>query len=121
MNKVTNRISESNARILSDIQTLRSRAKLNVEEGAVTPSYGADRLEMIRLLNEALAIELLCVLRYKRDFFMAKGINSESSNAEFQAHATEEMAHADRLAKRITSLGGEPNFSPDGLIERSHA
>jgi bacterioferritin len=121
MNKVTSIISAANARILSDIQTLRNRAKLDIEQGAVTTGYGADREEVIGLLNEALATELVCVLRYKRHYFMAKGINSESVKAEFQVHATEEMAHADRLAKRITELGGEPNFSPDGLRERSHA
>lgn len=106
---------------LSDIQTLRKRARKNIEDGAVTKGYGADRKEVIRLLNEALATELVCVLRYKRHYFMAKGINSDSVKAEFLAHATEEMGHADRLAKRITELGGEPNFSPDGLSERSHA
>jgi bacterioferritin len=113
--------SAANLAVLSDIQTLRKRARKNIEAGAVTTGYGADRKEVIRLLNEALATELVCVLRYKRHYFMAKGINSDSVKAEFQAHASEEMAHADRLAKRITELGGEPNFSPDGLSERSHA
>jgi bacterioferritin len=111
----------ANAAILSDIQTLRKRARKNIEEGAVTKGYGADRKEVIRLLNEALATELVCVLRYKRHYFMAKGIHSDSVKAEFLVHANEEMAHADRLAKRITELGGEPNFSPDGLSDRSHA
>ncbi len=83
--------------------------------------YAANRKEVIKLLNEALATELVCVPRYKRHFFMAKGINSDSVKAEFQAHATEEMTHADRLAKRIIELGGEPNFSPDGMSGRSHA
>ena len=121
MNQSTNKISATNAAVLTDIQTLRKRARKNIEEGAVTTGYGADRKEVIRLLNEALATELVCVLRYKRHYFMAKGISSESVKAEFQAHAIEEMTHADRLAKRITELGGEPNFSPDGLSERSHA
>lgn len=121
MKQATNKISAANAALLSDIQTLRKRARKNIEEGAVTTGYGADRKEVIRLLNEALATELVCVLRYKRHYFMAKGINSDSVKTEFQAHATEEMAHADRLAKRITELGGEPNFSPDGLSARSHA
>jgi bacterioferritin len=121
MNQSTNKISATNAAVLTDIQTLRKRARKNIEEGAVTTGYGADRKEVIRLLNEALATELVCVLRYKRHYFMAKGINSDSVKTEFQAHATEEMAHADRLAKRITELGGEPNFSPDGLGTRSHA
>ena len=107
--------------VLSDIQTLRKRARQNIEEGAVTTGYAADREEVIRLLNEALATELVCVLRYKRHFFMAKGIHSDPVKAEFLAHASEEMAHADRLAKRIVELGGEPDFSPDGLSVRSHA
>lgn len=107
--------------VLSDIQTLRARARKDIEEGAVTPGYAADRKVVITLLNEALATELVCVLRYKRHYFMAKGIHSESVKAEFLQHAIEEMAHADLLAKRITELGGEPDFSPDGLSERSHA
>ncbi|MEO6118610.1 MAG: ferritin-like domain-containing protein [Methylotenera sp.] len=107
--------------ILSDIPTLRARARQHIEEGAVTTGYAADREVVIKLLNEALATELVCVLRYKRHYFMAKGIHSEPVKAEFLEHANEEMAHADRLAKRITELGGEPDFSPDGLTERSHA
>lgn len=108
-------------RNVSDIKTLRARARRNFEEGAVTPGYAADRDAVVKLLNEALATELVCVLRYKRHFFMAKGIHSEPVKAEFLEHADEEMAHADRLAKRITELGGAPNFSPDGLSARSHA
>ncbi|MES1988084.1 MAG: ferritin-like domain-containing protein, partial [Pseudomonadota bacterium] len=107
--------------MLSDISTLRARARKDVEEGAVTAGYAADKEIVIKLLNEALATELVCVLRYKRHYFMAKGIHAESVKAEFLEHANEEMAHADRLAKRITELGGEPDFSPDGLSERSHA
>jgi bacterioferritin len=121
MKQSTSKVSAANAAVLSDIQTLRKRARKNIEEGAVTTGYGADRKKVIKLLNEALATELVCVLRYKHHYFMAKGINSDSVKAEFRAHATEEMAHADRLAKRITELGGKPNFSPDGLSERSHA
>ncbi len=121
MKQSKNKVSAINVAVLSDIQTLRKRARKNIEEGAVTTGYGADRKEVIRLLNEALATELVCVLRYKRHYFMAKGINSDPVKTEFQAHATEEMGHADRLAKRITELGGEPNFSPDGLSSRSHA
>ena len=111
----------ANGAALSDIQTLRKRARQHIEEGAVTPGYAADRGAVVKLLNEALATELVCVLRYKRHFFMAKGINSDPVKAEFLAHAGEEMNHADRLAKRIIELGGEPNFSPVGLSERSHA
>ena len=107
--------------MLSDISTLRARARKDIEEGAVTAGYAADKEIVIKLLNEALATELVCVLRYKRHYFMAKGIHAESVKAEFLEHANEEMAHADRLAKRITELGGEPDFSPDGLSERSHA
>jgi bacterioferritin len=118
---IPNKITAANEAVLSDIQTLRKHARNNMVEGAVTTGYGADRKEVIRLLNEALATELVCVLRYKRHYFMAKGINSDSVKAEFQAHALEEMAHADRLAKRITELGGEPDFSPEGLSTRSHA
>ena len=106
---------------LSDIQSLRARARKDIEAGAVTSGYAANREVVVKLLNEALATELVCVLRYKRHYFMAKGIHSESVKAEFLQHANEEMAHADRLAKRITELGGEPDFSPNGLSERSHA
>lgn len=110
-----------NLAVLSDIQTLRARARKDIEQGAVTTGYAADRNTVVTLLNEALATELVCVLRYKRHYFMAKGIHSESVKAEFLQHANEEMAHADQIAKRITELGGEPDFSPDGLSERSHA
>lgn len=114
-------ISVGDGAVLSDIQALRKRARQNIEEGAITTGYAADREAVIRMLNEALATELVCVLRYKRHYFMAKGIHSEPVKAEFLAHAGEEMSHADRLAKRIVELGGEPNFSPDGLSARSHA
>lgn len=107
--------------MLTDIKTLRARARKNIEEGAVTPGYAADRPVVLTMLNEALATELVCVLRYKRHYFMAKGIHSESVKAEFLEHADQEMAHADQIAKRIVELGGEPNFSPDGLSVRSHA
>lgn len=106
---------------LSDIKTLRQRARERIEDGAVTAGYAADRKNVIETLNEALATELVCVLRYKRHYFMAAGIHAAPVAAEFLAHATEEMAHADLLAKRIIELGGEPNFSPDGLAARSHA
>lgn len=106
---------------MSDIESLRKRARQHIESGAVTTGYAADREAVIRLLNEALATELICVLRYKRHYFMAKSILAESVKAEFLAHSIEEMQHADRLAKRIVELGGEPDFSPDGLSARSHA
>ena len=117
----TNVSLANNLKALTDTKALRLRARQHVEEGAVTTGYAADKEAVIQLLNEALATELVCVLRYKRHYFMAKGIHSESVKPEFLAHAKEEMAHADRIAKRITELGGEPNFSPDGLSERSHA
>ena len=106
---------------LSDIQTLRKRAREHIERGAVTPGYRADRETVIRLLNEALATELVCVLRYKRHHFMATGINADSVATEFSEHAAEEQVHADQIAARIVQLGGEPNFAPDGLATRSHA
>lgn len=114
-------IEVGNSFSLTDIQSLRARARQNVEEGAVTVGYAGNRQNIIKLLNEALATELVCVLRYKRHYFMAKGIHSESVKAEFLQHATEEMGHADLIAKRIVELGGEPDFSPDSLTSRSHA
>lgn len=106
---------------LSDIPTLRKRARQHIEEGAVTEGYAAERDAVVKMLNEALATELVCVLRYKRHYFMASGIHAASVAAEFQEHADQEMAHADSIAKRIVELRGEPNFSPDGLAARSHA
>jgi bacterioferritin len=106
---------------LTDIGTLRARARRDIDEGAVTPGYRANREEVLRLLNEALATELVCVLRYKRHFYMAKGPQAESAAAEFQEHANEEQEHADLIAARIVQLGGEPNFSPDGMAMRSHS
>ncbi|MGH8728074.1 MAG: ferritin-like domain-containing protein [Burkholderiales bacterium] len=106
---------------LTDIKTLRSRARQHIEQGAVTQGYTADRETVIKLLNEALATEIVCVLRYKRHFFMASGINAESVAAEFLQHANEEQGHADQIAGRIVQLGGAPNFNPDGLLTRSHA
>src|SRR5687768_16576738 len=106
---------------LSDIQTLRKRAREHIERGAVTEGYKADRDTVIRLLNEALATEIVCVLRYKRHYFMASGINADSVAQEFLQHANEEQAHADQIAARIVQLQGEPNFNPEGLASRSHA
>jgi bacterioferritin len=106
---------------ITDIQTLRKRAREHIEKGAITPGYAADRETVIRLLNEALATEIVCTLRYKRHFFMAKGINAEAVAAEFAEHATEEQQHADQIAQRIVQLGGAPDLSPEGLATRSHA
>jgi bacterioferritin len=106
---------------VTDIQTLRARARQHIERGAVTPGYRANRETVIKLLNEALATEIVCVLRYKRHFFMATGINAQSVAQEFLQHANEEQVHADQIAQRIVQLGGEPNFSPDGITARSHS
>ncbi len=106
---------------LTDIKTIRERARRHIEQGAITESYSADKEIVIRLLNEALATEIVCTLRYKRHYFMAKGIHAESVIAEFAEHATDEQLHADQIAQRIVQLGGEPNFSPEGLLLRSHA
>jgi bacterioferritin len=106
---------------LTDIKTLRERARQHIEKGAVTEGYRADRNTVVKILNEALATEIVCVLRYKRHYFMAKGINAESVASEFLQHANEEQGHADQIAQRIVQLGGEPNFNPDGLTTRSHA
>jgi bacterioferritin len=106
---------------LTDIKTLRARARKHIENGAVTEGYSADRDTVVKLLNEALATEIVCVLRYKRHYFMASGINAEGVAAEFLQHANEEQGHADLIAQRIVQLGGEPNFSPEGLLSRSHA
>ena len=106
---------------LTDIKTLRERARQHIERGAITEGYSADRETVIKVLNEALATEIVCVLRYKRHYFMASGIHAESVAAEFLQHANEEQAHADQIAQRIVQLGGEPNFNPEGLLSRSHA
>ena len=106
---------------LTDIQTLRERARKHIENGAVTEGYTADRETAVKLLNEALATEIVCVLRYKRHYFMASGIHAEGVAAEFLEHANDEQGHADQIAQRIVQLQGEPNFNPEGLLMRSHA
>ena len=106
---------------LTDIKTLRERARKHIEQGAVTEGYSADRKTVIKVLNEALATEIVCVLRYRRHYFMASGINADSVAAEFLQHSNDEQGHADQIAQRIVQLGGEPNFSPEGLLTRSHA
>lgn len=107
--------------LLTDVQTLRKHARQHIDEGAVTAGYGADRKIVLKLLNEALATEIVCVLRYRRHHFMAKGIQAKSIADEFLVHSNEEQGHADQLADRIVQLGGEPDFSPDSLTTRSHA
>jgi bacterioferritin len=106
---------------LTDIKTLRERARQHIENGAITEGYKADRETVIKVLNEALATEIVCVLRYKRHYFMASGIHAESVAAEFLQHANEEQGHADLIGQRIVQLGGAPNLNPDGLLSRSHA
>jgi len=106
---------------VTDITEIRKRARQHMEQGSVTTGYKADRAKVISVLNEALATEIVCVLRYKRHYYMAKGINAEPVAQEFQQHATEEQAHADQIAQRITQLQGEPNFNPEGITSRSHS
>jgi bacterioferritin len=106
---------------LTDIKTLRERARQHIENGAVTQGYTGDRETAVKLLNEALATEIVCVLRYKRHYFMASGIHAEGVATEFLEHANEEQGHADSIAQRIVQLKGEPNFNPEGLLTRSHA
>ena len=104
-----------------DLQEIRKRAREHIQKGSVTSSYKANRGVVIKILNEALATELVCVLRYKRHFFMAQGIDATNATQEFAEHAKDEQGHADQIAMRITQLGGEPNFSPVGLVDRSHS
>jgi bacterioferritin len=106
---------------MTDIQTLRARARKHIENGAVTEGYRGDRETVIRLLNEALATEIVCILRYKRHYYMATGIHAQAVAAEFLEHANEEQGHADSIAERIVQLQGAPNFNPEGLLTRSHA
>lgn len=104
-----------------DIQTIRERAREQMDQGPITAAYGADRQRVIDVLNEALATELVCVLRYKRHYYMATGLNAQPIAAEFLQHSSEEQGHADAIAMRITQLQGEPDFNPDVLTKRSHA
>jgi bacterioferritin len=106
---------------MSDVQTIRKRAREHLRQGAVTPSYSADRETVLKLLNEALATELVCTLRYRYHYYKASGIHAQSVREEFLEHAQEEEAHAARIAERIVQLGGKPDFSPEGLATRSHA
>ena len=106
---------------LTDVETLRRRARETLDEGPVTDAYGADRTRVIEVLNEALATELVCYLRYKRHYFMATGLNAGPVAAEFLEHAGQELTHADQLAARITQLQGDPDFNPETLTHRSHA
>ena len=106
---------------LTDVETLRARAREEIEKGPITSAYGADVDRVVSVLNEALATELVCTLRYKQHYYTATGLHAEPVAAEFAQHATEEQDHADRIAARIAQLGGEPDFNPDTLTSRSHA
>lgn len=106
---------------VNDIKEIRRRARAHIEQGPITAGYKADRETVIRLLNEALATELVCVLRYKRHHYMATGIHAQAVADEFAEHAADEQQHADQIALRITQLGGEPDFNPEGLLGRSHS
>ncbi len=110
-----------NGQFVLDIKAIRDRARRHLEDGAVTEDYKAKVPVVLRLLNEALATEIVCTLRYKLHYFMAQGINSESVRQEFLEHAGEEQAHADAIAERIIQLGGQPNLSPEGMLDRSHS
>jgi bacterioferritin len=106
---------------LTDVKTLRESARRHVEDGAVTEHYKADRAKVLQLLNEALATEMVCVLRYRHDYFMARGLKAKAAAEEFLEHANQELGHADQLAERIVQLGGEPDLNPETLTARSHA
>lgn len=111
----------TNKTVLTNVKTLRSQARKHIEQGAVTAGYSADRTQVLMLLNEALATEIVCVLRYRRHHFMARGIQSKSIADEFLVHSNQEQGHADLIAERIVQLGGEPDFAPNNLASRSHA
>ena len=106
---------------LTDVATLRARAREHIDQGAVTSDYGLDRAQVCSVLNAALATEIVCVLRYKRHYFMAQGLAAESVKDEFLEHASEEQAHADEIAERIVQLGGEPDLDPQGLATKAHS
>lgn len=106
---------------VSDLENIRKRARQDIDQGAMTAGYRADRATVVKLLNHALATEIVCVLRYKYHYYMASGIHSQAIKAEFLQHANEEQGHADQIAERITQLDGKPNLSPEGLLSRSHS
>lgn len=114
-------MTDTKAPFLSDVKELRRRARQHMEKGPITESYKGDVQQVVNILNQALATEIVCVLRYKRHYFMARGINKDSVASEFLAHANEEQGHADLIAERITQLGGAPDFNPEGLATRSHS
>jgi bacterioferritin len=109
------------ADFLTDVQTLRERARSEMDKGPVTDAYGADLARVLEVCNEALATEVVCTLRYRRHYYTALGLAASEVAAEFAQHASEEQQHADLLAERITQLGGEPDFNPATLLGRSHS
>lgn len=111
----------SDGPFLTDLERIRERARSRMSEGAVTPSYGADRDRVIEVLNEVLATETVCALRYRHHAYVANGIHAATVVDEFKEHAEEEQEHADRVARRIVQLGGDPNLNPEGLLSRSHS
>lgn len=111
----------SDGPFLTDVKTLRERARKHIEDGAVTEGYKVNREVAVKILNEALATEIVCVLRYRRHYFMASGIHAEGVAAEFLQHSNEEQGHADEIASRIVQLNGEPDLNPQGLLSKSHA
>ena len=111
----------SKSGVLTDVSTLRANARKNIEDGAITSTYSADKEVVIKLLNEALATEWVCVLRYYRHYFMASGMLADAVKAEFLEHAQQEQEHANKIAERIVQLGGEPDLNPDTLTKRAHA
>lgn len=118
---MTAKSADNSQPFISDIKKIRERARQNMKDGAITGGYAADRGTVVKILNEALATEIVCVLRYKHHHYMAAGLSAELVAQEFLEHAQEEQQHADQIAQRITQLGGSPNFSPDGLLTRSHS
>ncbi|HSV57450.1 MAG TPA: ferritin-like domain-containing protein [Variovorax sp.] len=119
---MTNRTSAApSTRHLQLDQAALDAAATSLDDGAVTPGYGPWRDDIVKLLNDALATELVCILRYKRHYFTANGVQSPAIADEFLVHANEESAHADKIAERIVQLGGEPDFAPSTLLARSHA
>lgn len=113
--------NRNRGQFVSDLGAIRRRARQHIKDGAVTQSYRADRDTVVRVLNDALATELVCVLRYKRHHYMASGIHAQAVAEEFLEHAKEEQEHADKIAERITQLDGEPDFNPATLLARSHS
>ncbi len=121
MTTTTTTTKSPDGAFLTDVKELRRRAREHIEKGAVTEHYRADRETVVKLLNEALATEIVCVLRYKRHYFMAQGLEAKSIADEFLEHANEEQGHADEIARRIVQLNGEPNFNPQDMTSRSHS